>query len=289
MFPSLTGGKTKLPRRELEVAFTTETSAFIRVAGARVHYRDEGAGPDLVLLHGMFASLHTWDGWVDELRDDYRVLRVDLPGFGLTGPWSRDYSIDSYVAFLEAFAAALDLDSFALAGHSLGGAIAWRYALEHDRVAKLALVAPYGYRSRRYPLAVTLCRIPVVSRLLPIATPRWFVAYNVRSAFGDRRRITPETIDRYHALLMRDGNREAALRAIRRLRPRRTDDLEALGVPTLVLWGTADRWIHVGNAARFARDIPDCAVVTYDGGGHVLMEERPARTAHDVRAFLAGG
>lgn len=253
----------------------------------RVHYRDEGTGPALLLLHGTFASLHTWDGWVDELQHDYRCVRVDLPGFGLTGPWSRNYSIDSYAGFLEAFATALDLDSFALTGHSLGGAIAWRYALEYDRVTRLVLVAPFGYRSRRYPPAITLGRLPILRRLFPVLTPRWFVAYNVRSAYGDRQRVPPETIDRYHALLMREGNREAALQVIRQLRPQCTDDLADLAVPTLVLWGTADRWIHPNNATRFEHAIPDCTVITYDGGGHVLMEERPDRTAHDVRTFLA--
>jgi pimeloyl-ACP methyl ester carboxylesterase len=241
------------PGSYLERRYATEASRVVQLENARVHYRDEGSGPPLVLLHGTFASLHAWDGWVAELHQDYRCLRMDLPGFGLTGPWSHDYTIDAYVPFIEAFATTLDLDSFALVGHSLGGAIAWRYALEYDRVTQLVLVAPFGYPSRRYPLAITLGRIPLLRRLFPVATPRLFVAYNVRSAYGDRQQVAPETIDRYHALLMRDGNREAALHVIRHLRPQRTSDLVDIDMPTLVLWGTADRWIHPDNAARFGQ------------------------------------
>lgn len=100
------------------------------------------------------------------------VFPVDLPSFGLTGPRPRDYTIDSYVSFLEALATLLALDSFALAGHSLGGAIAWRYALETDRVTRLILVAPFGYRSRRHLLAITLGRLPVLRRLFLVVTPR---------------------------------------------------------------------------------------------------------------------
>lgn len=287
MFTSQTGSETRRSRRRMDAAFTTDESQFIDFDAVRVHYRDEGSGPALVFLHGTFSSLHTWEEWVDELQHDYRCLRVDLPGFGLTGPWSRDYTIASYVTFLEAFATALDLDSFALAGHSLGGAIAWRYALTYDRVTHLILIAPYGYRSRRYPLAITLGRIPLVRRLFSIVTPRWFVAYNVRSAYGDPGKVTSETVDRYHALLMREGNREAALEVIRQLRPERTDDLSDIAVPTLVLWGAADRWIHSDNATRFGHDIPDCEVIIYDGGGHVLMEDLPGQTVHDVLTFLA--
>lgn len=286
---SLTGSEARLPRRELETTFTTDASRFIDIDGVRVHYRDEGAGPALVFLHGTFASLHTWDGWIDELQHDYRCLRIDLPGFSLTGPWSHNYTIDSYVSFLEAFATALDLDSFVLVGHSLGGAIAWRYTHTYDRVTKLILVAPFGYRSRRYPLAILLGRIPVLRRLFPFVTPRWFVAYNVRSAYGDRQQVPSETIDRYHALLMREGNRKAALQVIRQLRPQRTADLADIAVPTLVLWGTDDRWIHPDNATRFGQAIPDCEVYTYEGAGHVLMEECPTRTAQDVQAFLSNG
>lgn len=289
MVAPLTGNDARLPRVELEATFTTDASRFVDIDGVRVHYRDEGAGPPLVLLHGTFASLHTWDGWVAELQDMYRCIRMDLPGFGLTGPWSRDYTIDSYASFIEAFAATLDLDKFALAGHSFGGAIAWHYALDFDRVTHLVLVAPVGYPARRYPLAITFGRIPLLRRLFPVMTPRWFVAYNVRSAYGDPRQVTPETIDRYHALLMSEGNREAALQVIQHLRPERLDELADIDVPTLVLWGTADRWSHPANAARFSQAIPDCEVQTYEGGGHVLMEEQPERTACDVQAFLSTG
>ncbi|MEM8548821.1 MAG: alpha/beta fold hydrolase, partial [Pseudomonadota bacterium] len=108
-----------------------DASRFVAVAGSDAHYRREGTpgAPVLLLLHGTSSSLHTWDGWVSRLADDYDIVRVDLPGFGLTGPRAdRDYTVSAYVAFLERFVARLGLTQFTIAGNSLGGNIAWRFA-----------------------------------------------------------------------------------------------------------------------------------------------------------------
>ena len=129
--------------------------------GLSVHYRDEGAGPPLLLLHGTGSSLHTWDAWTDALRGHFRVIRMDLPGFGLTGPnRDDDYRIERYVEFVEAFRRRLGLESFALAGNSLGGEIAWSYTVAHpDRVSALVLVDPAGYPIDRPALVFRLAKI----------------------------------------------------------------------------------------------------------------------------------
>src|SRR5215470_14554481 len=103
-------------------------------------------GAPLVLLHGMGSSLHTWDAWSDALRSRFRVIRMDLPGFGLTGPNRQDdYRNETYLAFLDAFRSKLGLDGFALAGNSFGGQIAWSYAVAHPgQVRALVLVDPSG-------------------------------------------------------------------------------------------------------------------------------------------------
>ena len=109
-----------LPAREAAARFSEPDSRFVTVDGMDVHYRDVGSGPVLVLLHGSNASLHTWNGWIERLRDGFRLLALDLPGHGLTGPSPQNrYSSDDQAEFLEHFVSALGLAHFALAGNSM--------------------------------------------------------------------------------------------------------------------------------------------------------------------------
>ena len=123
------------------------------IDGNRVHYRDEGVGVPVVLIHGTASSLHTWDQWVQHLKPSYRVIRLDLPGFGLTGPdRAHRYEIEDDVALLTAFLARLEVEKVHLAGSSLGGRIAWQLALENpEKVSSLTLVNALGYPQEKWP------------------------------------------------------------------------------------------------------------------------------------------
>ena len=161
-----------LPFAELVAKYTNDESEFVDVAGMRVHYRDEGSGDvPLILLHGTGASLHTWDGWTPVLVHDFRIIRLDLPGFGLTGPApDSDYTVQAYVEYLAAFADALGIERFHLAGNSLGGQIAWNFATRYpDRVMKLVLIDSAGYPKEAAPSASTVIRLagmPVINELM---------------------------------------------------------------------------------------------------------------------------
>jgi pimeloyl-ACP methyl ester carboxylesterase len=279
-----------LPVDQLERQYSGPTSRFLDHDGMRVHYRDEGSGPVLVLLHGTAASLHTWDGWTNELRDDFRMIRLDLPGFGLTGPHpEHDYRVSTYVRFLAGFLARLEVDRFALAGNSLGGNLAWNFALEHpEHVERLILVDPSGASAGGGPppLIFRLAQTPGVGHLMARMTPRGFIERNLREVYGDPARITPELVDRYHDLLRRPGNRDAFIARARSREPSRFGELHHVAVPTLLLWGEQDRWIPVEQAQRFLEALPDARLIVYPGAGHLPMEEIPQQTARDVRAFL---
>ena len=135
--------KKSIPLEILKKKYTTADSKFMELDGMQVHYRMEGNGTPIVLIHGTGSALQTWDGWMDSLlAHQFNVIRLDMPAFGLTGPRSdKDYSTKMYVDFLDRFLQQLGIDTFALAGNSLGGEIAWKYALAHpSKVSNLILV-----------------------------------------------------------------------------------------------------------------------------------------------------
>lgn len=275
-----------VPGSLLERRYTDDASAFVDVGGARVHYRDEGPrdAPVLLAVHGVYSSLHTWDGWVDAL-DDVRVVRLDLPGFGLTGPNDeREYSLSYYVDFLDAFCAALGLEDVAFAGSSLGGAIGWRFAVTHqNRVEKLLLLN--AGRQRLLSPEGELFTSPGFDLVPRYFTPRASTRAILRDGYGDPDRVTPSIVRRYHDLLLRTGNRRAVIKLAQNAMPAPFDP-STVPCPTLVQWGEEDGWLPLSLAEQFVEEIPDARLRTYPGVGHIPMEEAPARTAADAAAFL---
>ncbi len=279
-----------VPPEGLRAKYAAPPSKFVDIGGLQVHYRDEGQGPALVLLHGAASSLFTWDAWAADLSKNYRVIRYDLPGFGLTGPnATKDYSMAWHVRFLEAFLNKLNVPSCALAGNSFGGRIALEFASAHpDRVKKLILVDAGGYpMPPRKILAMRLARMPVAGRVVEYMTPRFFVAMTIRQMYGDPSRLTDAVIDRYYDMILRAGNRETFRILSRSVESVSTRKIQALAVPTLILWGAQDRTIPVSYAERFHRDIRGSRLIVYPGVGHGPMEEIPADTIRDTRVFLA--
>jgi len=262
-----------------------------------VHLRDEGPRDDPVpifLLHGTGASLHTWDGWARELARERRVIRFDLPGFGLTGP-SPDgiYSVESYVDTVLAVADTLGVQRFVLGGNSLGGYVAWATAVLHpQRVDRLVLVdaAGYAFQSQSVPLAFRIARTPLLNRLVRDVLPRGVVASSLRDVYGDPARVTPELVDRYFDLATRAGNRAALVARFDQTQPGSLGErVREIQVPTLILWGRKDSLIPLEFGEQFARDIRGSRLVVFDALGHVPHEEDPARTVAAVLPFIRSG
>ena len=263
----------------------------------QVHVRDEGPRDDpvpIVLLHGTGASLHTWEGWTRELTRERRVIRFDLPGFGLTGP-SPDgvYSIESYVDTVLAVADTLGVQRFILAGNSLGGYVAWATAVLHpERVDRLILIdaAGYSYQSQSVPLAFRIARTPLLNVLMRDVLPRGVVERSLRDVYGDPTKVTPDLVDRYFDLATREGNRAALVARFDQTKPGSlAERVPEIQVPTLILWGGKDRLIPLELGERFARDIRGSRLVVFDALGHVPHEEDPARTVEAVLPFIQSG
>lgn len=282
---------------QLKGRWALAPSQFVVINGLQVHVRDEGPRDDpvpLVLLHGTSASLHTWEGWVADLKGQRRVIRFDLPAFGLTGPnLQNDYTMETYVATVEAVVNAMGIQDFVLVGNSLGGQVAWATAAAlPQRVRKLVLIDAAGYpmEPQSIPIGFRIARIPSVRRLAEVILPRGVILSSLRNVYGDPDQVTAELVDRYYELTLREGNRKALAYRFDQMQKvdvaKSVATIRALKVPTLILWGGKDRLIPLENGRRFAADIAGSQLLVFDDLGHVPQEEDPQRTVQALRKFL---
>jgi len=280
---------------ELKGRWAQAPSQFVEVDGMQVHLRDEGPRDDphpIVLLHGTSDSLHTWDGWADGLKATRRVVRMDMPGFGLTGPNpTGDYRLMSYVGFVDHVLARVGVKQAVVAGNSLGGEIAWLLGVHHpERVERLVLIDSGGYpfKAEGMPIGFRLARIPALQPLTTRLLPRKTIEDSVKSVFGHPDQVTPELVDRFYELTLRAGNRASLIQRFQQAPiGALAEQVKRVTQPTLVLWGGQDRLIPPANAQRFAQDIPGTQVVMFDDLGHVPQQEDPTRTLAAARAFMS--
>ncbi len=259
-----------------------------------VHYRDEGPrdAPVIVLIHGSNSFLQTWDDWATALTPSYRVIRLDLPGHGLTGDYrARSYNRSDYVDVVDAVTKKLRVSRFVLGGNSMGGSVAWAYAHQYPfKVTGLVLVDASGApqpADAKPPLGFRLARTPIVRDLMAYITPRSLVADGLRGSFADPSKVTEAKIDRYWELLRYPGNRVATVYRFSAGREAPVTTPLPHPIPTLIMWGAADKLIPVSSVAWFKRQVPDAQEVIYPNVGHLPMEEIPERSAADLKTWLA--
>jgi len=279
------------PRAALEAKYLGAPADYLQAAGIRLHVRDSGPrdAPAVILLHGFGSSLQTWQPWAESLSADHRVIRFDLPGFGLTGPDpTGDYSDQRSMQVLAALMDQLGVARASLIGNSLGGRIAWKFAAETpDRVDRLVLISPDGFASPGFEYGKRP-DVPFMLRLLPYVLPRPLLRMSLVPAYGDPKRLTDGTVTRYRDLMLAPGVRGAM---VARMGQVMLDDpvplLRRIQAPTLLLWGEKDAMIPFTNAADYLRAIPHATLVALPGLGHVPFEEAPAVSVEPVRRFLA--
>jgi pimeloyl-ACP methyl ester carboxylesterase len=292
-----TGGWLWTPdkdRQALESLYAAPPSRFVQAAGLRVHLRDTGPpadkpdAPALLLLHGFGSSLQTWDAVAAGLQADFRVLRIDLPGAGLTGPDpSHDYSDERGLQVLAALLDSLGLQRVALVGHSMGGRLAWRFAAEHpQRVSRLVLMAPDGFASPGFEYGKAPDVGPAV-QLMRYALPKAVVRMGLKPAFADPAQMTDALVDRYYDLMLAPGVRGALIERMQQMRlVEPTPFLQRITAPVLLLWGAQDQMIPVANAQDYQRVLPAAQLLVLPQVGHLPQEEAPGPTVQALRNVL---
>jgi pimeloyl-ACP methyl ester carboxylesterase len=278
-------------------------SQFVAIGGGvKVHLRDEGPrdAPAVVLLHGSNSDLHTWDAWAEALKGQYRVVRFDQVGHGLTGPDPKDdYTRDNYVADILEIADKLGLKQFVLAGNSMGGKHALAFAVKHpERLTGLVLVDGAGGPMLKLDakakdknsgnIGFKIARMPGINLLVEQITPRSLIAQSLEQSVSNTSIVTPAMIDRYWELLRYPGNRHATLlRFSLPYDPLSEAEIKGVTVPTLILWGEEDRLIPLAAGLWLAKNMPNNTFVSYPKVGHLPHEEAVPETLATLEPWLA--
>lgn len=287
--------KKSVPIEELKKKYANASSKFLTFDGMEVHYRVEGEGKPIVLIHGTGASLQTWDGWTDSLvKNNYKVIRIDMPAFGLTGPRAdKDYSIKTYCIFLHDFLLKIGINSFDIAGNSLGGEIAWNYAgMFPTQVNHLILLDPAGFYSKEKgngAIVFKLAKIKWVASLMSKMDTKIIVKQTLKDVYFDDTKITGKQVQLYYDMSMRDGNRAAFSDRVQQIGRDgfciKGYDIQNIQAKTLLIWGKQDKLLDISLAEHFTK-IPNSKLIVYDNCGHSPQEEIPAKSVTDAMIFM---
>lgn len=280
-----------IPPQARYPAGTALTARSVSVEGSRIRYVEAGTGPAVVLIHGFGASLYTWRHALPRVAAaGFRAIALDNRGFGFSDKPAHGYANADYTRLVLTFLDSLHVSQAVLVGHSMGAAIAAAVALAAPaRVRGLVLIDAAGFGTR-WPFVLRVAHWPFLGAIATSLRGRSSTASILRSTYADPTRVTEADIDQYYAPVP-DPDYGRALRAV--LREFRFDDLVdrlgAVAAPTLVVWGSADRWIPPAIGRRITTELPRAAFVLVPGAGHAAAEEAPQLVNRTLIAFLQQG
>jgi len=277
------------PRAVLEKRYARPATRYVAAVGLRLRVSDAGPrdGPVVIMLHGYGSSLETWHYWEQPLAKRYRVIRYDLPGFGLTGPDpSRIYNDERDITVLAALMDRLGVRRATIIGSSSGGEVAWKFAAERpDRVDRLVLVSPDGFADPN--VYGKKPQLPDLIELFRFMSPELVLKPAMSNAYNDPHKLKDSTYARAKDLILAPGVRQAM---IDRLRQNVLVDplpiLARIRAPTLVMWGDKDTLEPPANAPLFEKAIPGAKLVMLPGIGHIPFREDPKGSLIPLQAFL---
>jgi pimeloyl-ACP methyl ester carboxylesterase len=255
----------------------------ITVFGQAIHYFDMGAGPVVVMLHGLGSRKEDWLPVLEPMAQKYRLLVPDQIGFGRSDKPLLDYSIQTYVDFLNEFLRQLKVEKVSLVGESLGGWIAGLYVAEIGGgahlipVEKLVLVDAAGLKQDKPIPDLNPSSLAAMRGLMEAVfyDTSWLNEDALRKIFTDK-------------LAAHDGYTVRSLLGNPALGTERLDDrLASITVPTLVAWGKQDKLLPIGAGERYAAGIAGAKLVSFEKCGHVPPIEKTEEFVTAVAAFLS--
>src|SRR6266852_2953150 len=256
----------------------------ITIFGQTIHYFDMGSGPVVVLLHGLGSRKDDWLPVLEPMAQKYRLLVPDQIGFGKSDKPLLDYSIQTYVDFLNEFLRQLKVEKASFVGESLGGWIAGLYVAEIGGgahlipVEKLVLVDAAGLKQ---------------DKPIPDLNPSTLAAMRgmMEAVFYDTSWLTEDALRKIFTdkLSMHDGYTVRSILGNPAIASERLDSrLAEIHVPTLVVWGKQDNLLPITSGERYAAGILGGRLVSFDKCGHVPPIEKAEEFVSAVTAFLSG-
>ncbi len=270
----------------------------IELHGQQLHYRTAGEGPVVLLVHGMAGCSDTWRSVLGALAERYTVVAPDLPGHGASAKGRNDYSLGAFASCLRDLLAALGHDRATLVGQSLGGGVVMQFAYQFpERCERLVLVSSGGLGREVSPLLRGLA-FPGSEFILPLVCNRWLYDTGTTvtrwiGRLGLRPAPYMTEIWSSYGSLADAETRAAFVHTLRSVvdhtgqRVSARDRLHlATAVPTLVIWGDADRIIPVQHAYATHQAIPGSRLEVFAGAGHFPHCEQPARFVAVLHDFV---
>jgi pimeloyl-ACP methyl ester carboxylesterase len=269
----------------------SQFSKFADLDGLRIHYLEKGEGTPLVLIHGYTSSTYTWKDQFAELAKQYRVIAVDLKGFGFSDKPDGDYSRRAQGEVVARLLDKLNIERAWLVGNSMGGETALNVAADHpEKVLGLVLIDSAGVKVQgRTSLAPWYLQLPVVGRLLTALalTSDRLVRAGLEKSFYDDSKITDERVSAYYQPLRTLGGQLSATRARAQFELFPVEDkIPLIKAPTLIIWGAEDELIPLEAGRKLNELITGSKLVVFDKCGHVPQEEMPERVLSEITGFV---
>jgi pimeloyl-ACP methyl ester carboxylesterase len=279
-----------LGRAALESRYRAHAADMRSVGPWQLHVRESGPrdAPAVVLLHGFGSSLQTWDACAEGLQGTHRVIRLDLPGSGLSPPDpASDYTDTRSLQLLNTLLDDLGVNRASFVGHSMGGRIAWTFAARHpERTERLVLVAPDGFASFGFEYGQAMA-VPPSWRLMRQVLPQAVLRMSLKPAYARPESLDEARVQRYHDLLRAPGAREALLQSLEQtVLQEPLPLLRQIRAPTLLVWGEADAMIPLAHAQDYLQAIAGSRLRAFPATGHLPQEEAAPASLQAVAEFL---
>ena len=266
---------------------------YVSAGGLRWRYWDLGEGPTVVLVHGIGASVEYWRFTIEALRNDFRIIALDLPGCGKSERGAEIPTLAETADLMVAFMDAVGIERASLIGNSMGGLVCLETALCHpERLDRLVLSNSAGL-GREVSIFWRLVTLPVLGRAL-IDLNVWLALRALPNFFYRPQGSEPELIASCQEWVARPDLTGTIVEVARSgvdltgQRPEilRLSQMEGLSVPTLVVWGENDWIIPPAHATTAHRKIPDAQLVMLERCGHCPSLESPDAFNSATREFL---
>ena len=268
-------------------------STYIEVDDKRIHYLSAGTGDPILLIHGFPTSSYLWRNIVAGLSEEYRIIAIDLPGYGKSVKRIEDsFSFRYYSRILTEFVNKLEIESVTLGVHDFGGPVGLFWMVQNmERVSRLIL-----FNTLVYPKFSWAVKLFGLASLLP-GVRDWLSSPNgVRAALKlgvfNKSNLTPEILNNYEAPFVDKPARKVLLKSVQRLSLKGFAEIEkklpAFNGPVLIIYGEKD-WIlpKVSQTMKKVKqDLPQSNIISIPNCGHFLQEDAPAKISTSILDFM---